>query len=341
MRRIDWIDIAKGIGIFLVVYGHAASGEIIRYIYGFHMPLFFFLSGLCCSINKYTFREFVHSRFYSLVVPYFFFYLLTYFLWLPMSGRDAVVNDITWWKPLVWMIYGAPESTFNVFLKSHNQVMWFLPCLFCTQVLFYGVKTLQKPWMQWIVVFVLLMLGMYIPINLPWGINNAFVALSYFYIGNMLFKHLNKWNPSSWLLLLYALGFWTLYAIVMLSSQYRMVMYFHDYQPIGILIVPLLGIAAVCATAKWGGRKLSGVFGGFCPTSWCGKNSLVIFTTHYIILRIWRFVLPKIWHTEDITLSQPWHALGLSIIVVVTLIPVCWGYNKYIRQRLLSYVAKK
>ncbi|EPJ4139137.1 acyltransferase family protein [Klebsiella pneumoniae] len=58
--RETWVDYAKGIGIILVVFGHANRGlyssgiyispEIYHYldnvIYSFHMPLFFFLSGL-------------------------------------------------------------------------------------------------------------------------------------------------------------------------------------------------------------------------------------------------------------------------------------------------------
>jgi len=58
--RITWVDYARGVGIFLVVLGHVLRGlrssEIIgggsafrfvdSWIYAFHMPLFFLLSGL-------------------------------------------------------------------------------------------------------------------------------------------------------------------------------------------------------------------------------------------------------------------------------------------------------
>jgi len=58
-QRIDWVDYAKGMAIFLVVLGHALCGMInahlpvprgsdyaIDWMYSFHMPLFFFLSGM-------------------------------------------------------------------------------------------------------------------------------------------------------------------------------------------------------------------------------------------------------------------------------------------------------
>ena len=41
-NRISYIDIAKGIGIFLVIWGHIIlSGPAYNIIYAFHMPLFF------------------------------------------------------------------------------------------------------------------------------------------------------------------------------------------------------------------------------------------------------------------------------------------------------------
>ena len=59
-NRSHWVDYAKAIGIVLVVYGHVLKGlhsagikmpeafyELsYSIVYTFHMPLFFFLSGL-------------------------------------------------------------------------------------------------------------------------------------------------------------------------------------------------------------------------------------------------------------------------------------------------------
>jgi polysaccharide biosynthesis protein PslL len=49
-QRIVHIDIAKGIGILLVVLAHnglqAYAPFLHQFIYAFHMPLFFFLSGM-------------------------------------------------------------------------------------------------------------------------------------------------------------------------------------------------------------------------------------------------------------------------------------------------------
>ena len=46
-ERIIWIDYAKAIAMFFVIFGHVDSGNYLtNWIYSFHMPLFFLLSGI-------------------------------------------------------------------------------------------------------------------------------------------------------------------------------------------------------------------------------------------------------------------------------------------------------
>lgn len=48
--REIWADVAKGVGIILVIMGHANCPNLPHgIICSFHMPLFFFLSGLFIS----------------------------------------------------------------------------------------------------------------------------------------------------------------------------------------------------------------------------------------------------------------------------------------------------
>ena len=43
-RRIDYIDIAKGLGMMTIIWGHIMYAGISNAIvYAFHIPLFFFL----------------------------------------------------------------------------------------------------------------------------------------------------------------------------------------------------------------------------------------------------------------------------------------------------------
>ena len=49
-ERLNYIDLMKGIGIFLVVSGHAGS-PFVDWIYSFHMGLFFWISGYTFAIK--------------------------------------------------------------------------------------------------------------------------------------------------------------------------------------------------------------------------------------------------------------------------------------------------
>ena len=79
------------------------------------------------------------------------------------------------------MVYGAQWHGF----MDHNGILWFLPCLFMTEVLFFAVKKLSKPWLQLLVVLLLACAGFSFQTNLPWCINIACVALQFFFVGNV------------------------------------------------------------------------------------------------------------------------------------------------------------
>ena len=72
-HRDSIVDIAKGIGIFLVVLGHVPlPRELLTAIYLFHMPLFFFLSGMFFHSEE-NFIYGVYKKVRTLIIPYFFF----------------------------------------------------------------------------------------------------------------------------------------------------------------------------------------------------------------------------------------------------------------------------
>ena len=76
--RIQWIDIAKGIGIILVIIGHVSiNANINDFIYSFHMPLFFIISGFLYKPKK----NFVKNKVRSILIPYFVFSIVSFIYW--------------------------------------------------------------------------------------------------------------------------------------------------------------------------------------------------------------------------------------------------------------------
>ena len=63
-RRKEEIDFAKGLGILLVMLGHSMTlmnNPLNTFILSFHMPLFFFVSGMTIK-REYTFKTFIWKK---------------------------------------------------------------------------------------------------------------------------------------------------------------------------------------------------------------------------------------------------------------------------------------
>lgn len=136
MERIKYIDIAKGIGIFLVVLGHVSTNVTLGgYIYSFHMPLFFFLSGLTA---RFTSEDFLIKKLKTLLIPYYFWYFVFFLYWflLERKFRDSNVSTMT---PIIGGILAYCKND-NLL---PNVVLWFLPSLFTVECLGYLVVRSQ------------------------------------------------------------------------------------------------------------------------------------------------------------------------------------------------------
>ena len=138
--RNNIIDIAKGIGIILVVAGHSMEWPK-NFIYLFHMPLFFFLSGYCNNI--YSIKILFIKRIKSLYFPFIkyglifmalhnFFYKINIYSYPEVWSHNKMTYFYTyqdWIRSFVGIItFSRLEQLLNTF--------WFLPALFCTTILF-------------------------------------------------------------------------------------------------------------------------------------------------------------------------------------------------------------
>ena len=75
-NRQLWVDICRGIGIILVVIGHCHP-PFEKLIYGFHMPLFFILTGyLCKKRNSVDIWNSIRKDIKRYIVPYFILCLI-------------------------------------------------------------------------------------------------------------------------------------------------------------------------------------------------------------------------------------------------------------------------
>ena len=152
-KRVEYVDIAKGIGITLVVMGHNDFALISPFahklIYSFHMPMFFFRSGMFFKPDI-PFWTFVRQRFHRVLRPFLFMILFIFF----MSISFSKVSILEASRRLVKAMYGSGQYLDWVQL-------WFLPHLFVVSLFAYffvrAIRQTKLSRVRWV-----LLTGLYI-----------------------------------------------------------------------------------------------------------------------------------------------------------------------------------
>lgn len=140
-NRVGYYDIAKGIGIILVIIAHIEYMplELRQYIVTFHMPAFFVISGMLMNLTNEKEREIkalLSHKLKRILLPYFVFSLIfpvTYYLRFLVTGEgysnEHFVQDI---------LVGISMTGVSV--------LWFLPALFFSElIVLFVIKNLKKP----------------------------------------------------------------------------------------------------------------------------------------------------------------------------------------------------
>lgn len=196
-KRIEWIDMAKGITILLVIIGHTVSegfyeGIVRGLIFFFHMPLFFILS---CATYKLslTWEDFwvktKKSARYLLTPVAFTFFLDTFFQCL--KSPELCFNSLEFWQgKLFTMIFASGVSlTYNGFEISSLGIPWFFFALFLGRSIFDYVHLAMKEEPKVILCCSLIgMIGvLYGRIQwLPFSLDIALAVMPLFYFGYIM-----------------------------------------------------------------------------------------------------------------------------------------------------------
>lgn len=159
-KKISYLDMAKGIGIILVVLGHSnyLPDNALTVIASFHMPLFFILSGmLICHTGeeRRPFRQIILRRLKSIMLPYAVFsvvYLLIYGGYFCCVSGSLTAEYIR-------------ELAVQAVSLNGMSVLWFLTALFFSLLLFFAVR---KHFSKKVSVIVLLAVALSSCLSGPW-----------------------------------------------------------------------------------------------------------------------------------------------------------------------------
>lgn len=342
-QRIHWIDIAKGIGIILVSFGHIRNGDgqsvwlpaldtPINIIYLFHMPLFFFLGGLTFSSRR-QFPDFLKVKAKTLLIPYYIFSL--YFIAKPIAV-------------LLIPSLGASMQTnhdySNIGLQLYDVLingsgLWFLWAYFIGELVAYPLNRWFTTKYQYLVsgfllIAVSILFGKCLPgVTLPFQIVSGVEVAGFILLGIACKQTLQTFTNRGliWVLFIIVLAAFLAIAFPALSFSTK---------PWGVLISALamfLGVAA--------GVLLSMAIMKNAVLEYIGRHSLSFYVVNAITLNIGKIVFFKLLHIDgtQANIAMQWVYgilltifclgwLALEDIIIRALIP--WGLGIKRQKRL-------
>lgn len=288
--RLNQFDILKGIGIILVMFGHAISGSGFAHnlIYGFHMPLFFFCSGF--FFKDKSLKESTIKDVKGLLIPWATFccvlILCSFMLHFLSNGPGPRFQPLD-------------ENCYILY-----RTIWFLVCLFFVRLFYRLIAKLCNN-----MIVNILCLGWYFlsfalkccNINIPFFIDSALAMLLFFHLGRVFHEQeWYKYQQPMWinigLMIAYVLFVWLVAPLVNIKE---------NQFPIYLLvlsIIPIWVLYQICCT-------INSPF-----LSYCGAVSLTIMGLHHPIYDV---VMSPIFNRVAFPQS-----IEIVLMVVLTLIIV-------------------
>ena len=322
------VDIAKGLAIICVVFGHTYRGlKLDAYIYTFHIPLFFFISGLLFSPDKYTsFKLFFQRKSITLLLPYVTFYIISYFYWLLIERKLRPEHPpVELYKPIIGLFYGTDYDDY----MWPNGALWFLTCLFVTEIIFYSLlqKIKAPKHLLTTLLFVAaigIIINNYIFFKLPFGIESSFMALVFLGLGYLSKSLSRKLCLINFKYLLFTSIFCLLLVYFLSTINGEIDMDYGTYgSPYLFIVGAIIGIIGCLALSK--------IIIHNKPLEFLGINSLIIFGLSEPVKRACIGVVSKV---TAININDIRHSVILSFICVVLtillLLPIIYIFNNYL-----------
>ena len=312
MKRIDWIDYAKGLGIILMVIGHYQylNSDINKWIFSFHMPLFFLISGFLTSSKNIEYGKYIIKRFKQLFIPFFLFGFITYLL-----------------SFIVGKSYPIQEFILNIF-NNRGAGMWFLHTLFLVNILYLFLYKLRK--IKKIIIWIILIITSYFSsqynIHLPLRAEVIPICLSFFLLGDILkpeilkMEKLNNYALYTFSMLSLSISF----LLVTLSNR----MDIAENRTGGYLfvitaiagIIPILSLSIILDRLKSYCSYIKNIL------KFCSINAIIILIFHPYIFSFINKLFVSLRHNPDSIIAH----FCVIIAEFIILYPLVRIINKYL-----------
>lgn len=332
--RYQYIDIARGLGIILVMISHAHS--VSEYLINWYIPLFFILSGITYKEGR-SYKENVAKKAKRLLVPYFVcsFVLLGVYMVLGKSLEEIKVAlfGIFYSRNC---LYDMSTHTENVQLFTiTNGPMWYLTAFFVASLVYYflidfAMKSKRNMWLVVIGLTTVTMALAELPVLLPWSLDLACVGALFMIVGtvlgrNQFFEQQKKW----W----YVIGVFLIYILLSaLNPGINMsVREYGVYERWSVPFFILIGISG-SILCIWIAQLLERIALG-AIIEYIGKNTIILLAFHILGFEVIKMVVGRFVNLSSMN--------GISEICYVALQVVLSTSGCLILAKIIEIVKEK
>ncbi len=282
--RVEWIDIARALGIYEIYLGHFATdaGRAYEFVFKYHVALFFFISGCMDTYNEEVgLFEYLIKKIKTVLIPFYIFAATSVVF-------QAICYDTDLWGVIKYMLEVAKGCVRNSFFAGS---LWFLSCLFIMEIAFRILKYLKyKPLILLICVGMYFIRPFFSPSTYPslyYNIDSlyyiAFFALGYFLYPYMcvLFEHKGKKGKMIYIVLMVFSFLYSTCLFFDIDLLEKLIPFLPPEHKIASLIKTLILIVFHCSLSRMlcGMRFLREIGRNslfLCGNEWIVKNVVVI-----------------------------------------------------------------
>lgn len=329
--RIVWIDIMRGLLMFWVIFGHITEDpDQINYIYSFHMPAYFFLTGMTFAFRKDRRTwPFIFDKVFGLLVPYLVlnFYAAPFREWLEYIGE---ANSQSFLDLLIGIFYSNADSGY----KMASNTLWFIPCLFLSTLLLFFISKLCNDDLKMMTAFTAALVFSCWVAHLNTGSGGpshycgAIFSVVFMLAGYVFSQHMAevqrliykyKWLAAALIPVLLTAG-WRISTyngyVSIIHNEYKSLLLFY-----ASALVTTLALAIFLMLAA----KSKAILKVCKPIDFIGRKTLPYIAFQVPFMKLMWHYMPGTFGTK----AMPWLLLQ-TVILYFGMMPFAWAVDRYV-----------
>lgn len=337
--RYRYLDIARGLGIMLVIISHAHG--LSSYLINYYIPIFFIISGFTYRSGR-SYGENVGKKAKRLLIPYFVYSLVLLCIYIVL-GRNMEETKFSLFGILYsrFCLYDMSTHPNNVFLFTiANGAMWYLTAFFVTGLVFhlvadFALKNRKNLAIVLAALTVVTMVLAELPILLPWSIDIACVGTIFMLVGKILAQSgFYERERKLWQMVCVFVAYMLMsYANPGINMSVREYGVYGRWSVPAFIFIGIAGSMLCIWVAQWIENTVIGKI-----VEYIGKNTIILMAFHIFGLEVFEMIAMKFLDVTALTgpVKVLYVAVRVSASVCGCLVlgkAIAWGKSRKEKNR--------